>query len=147
MKTMCNRMCIFLMLCFVLLLPATATHAQQGQTGPPAYSTLADLLENEQTRKALIEDLRTLASKQTQVAEPGQALPVKEPEKLSLPGRMAELVSEVAGDVGSRFTRIAANLRWIMSAKPGTERAIDLGEVARAALNLGLIIIDRKSVV
>jgi hypothetical protein len=37
-------MCIFLMLCFVLLLPATATHAQQEQTAPPAYSTLADLL-------------------------------------------------------------------------------------------------------
>jgi small conductance mechanosensitive channel len=134
-------MCLFLMFCSVLLLPVTATHAQQEQAASPAYSTLADLLENEQTRKALIEDLRVLASKQTQVTEPGQALPVQEPEKLSLPRRMAEMVSGVAGEAGSRFQRIVSNLRGILTAKPGTERAIDMQEVTRAALNLGLLII------
>lgn len=54
---------------------------------------------------------------------------------------MAEMVSGVAGDVGSRFQQITANLRGVLTAKPGTARAIDMQEVAQAALNLGLIII------
>jgi small conductance mechanosensitive channel len=43
----------------------TACFAKQERPTPPAYSTLADLLENEQARQALIENLQTLAAEQT----------------------------------------------------------------------------------
>ena len=145
MKPLCTSILLFSVFGLALLLPfsaATTGHAQQEQSAPPAYSSLADLLENAQTRKALIEDLRALAAQQAgQLAESGQALPPQQPEKMSLPRRMAELVSGAAGDVVTRFQNIAVNLHGILTADPGTEKAIDMKEVAQAALNLGLIII------
>ena len=129
-------------LAFTLLFPAGTSHAQQAQSPPPAYSTLADLLENEQTRQALIQELRALAEKESgQLAAAGQALAQKEPEKLSLPRRLAEAVSGFAGQVGSRFEQIAANVTTIVTSRPGTDRAIDLEALAQASLNLGLVII------
>ncbi len=129
-------------LAFILLPPAGTSHAQQAQSEPPAYSTLADLLENEQARQALIQDLRALAEKESgQLAAAGQALAQEEPEKLSLPRRLAEAVSGFAGEVGSRFEQITASVTAIVTSRPGTERAIDLEALAQASYNLGLVII------
>lgn len=143
MKSLCTHTFIWLLLSLVALsIPGMAqtSLAQPEQTDPPAYSTLADILENEQTRTALIEDLRALAAQQAgRQAETGQAMPPEQPEKLSLTRRMAEMVSQVAGDAGSRVERIAGNIRGILTGA-GTARAIDLQEAAQAAANLGIVI-------
>ena len=116
--------------------------AQPDQSQPPAYSTLADLLENEQARKALIEDLRELAAKQGgEVAAAGKAAPPEaEPRKLSLPRRLAEAVSGFAGNVGSRFEKMVTTLKGVF-AGPGIGPKVDLAALSRAAINLALIII------
>lgn len=122
---------------------AKTCSAQENKGTTPAYSTLADLLENEQTRKALIEDLRQLAAKQApELSAADKTLPQKEaPKELSLPRRLAETVSDVSGGIGKNFDQMATNLKAIFTAKPGKERRIDQAALTKAAINLGLIII------
>lgn len=131
---------------FVFLFSTTMAKtcsAQENKGTTPAYSTLADLLENEQTRKALIEDLRQLAAKQApELSAADKTLPQKEaPKELSLPRRLAETVSDVSGGIGKNFDQMATNLKAIFTAKPGKERRIDQAALTKAAINLGLIII------
>ncbi|MFP4257670.1 MAG: mechanosensitive channel protein [Desulfovermiculus sp.] len=121
----------------ILVLPA-ASPAQSNQDAP-AYSTLADLLENEQSREKLIQELRSLAEKEgEQLAAPGQEAAATE-AKTSLPRRLAETVSDVAGDIGSRLEQIWSALAAIFTSGPGD--GVDMGAIASALFNLGLIIL------
>ncbi|HSH57352.1 MAG TPA: mechanosensitive ion channel domain-containing protein, partial [Halomonas sp.] len=123
-------------LLLALLVLATPAQAQQasGSSEPPAYSTLADLLENQQTRQELIDQLRGMAD---DVAEspPGEATSAAP----SLPRQLAELTSRVAGDVGSQIEAIASAIGGMFASD--LESTFDMGAFTTAAINLGLVIL------
>ncbi|MCC2597306.1 mechanosensitive ion channel [Pusillimonas sp. MFBS29] len=82
------------MLCSLALTSsATAQTADAPSASAPSYSALADLLENDQARDQLIEQLRNLAPQDGQAPAPtataAQPAPVAQPENLSLSQRMA----------------------------------------------------------
>ena len=121
----------------ILFLPA-ASPAQSNQEAP-AYSTLADLLENEQSRQKLIQELRSLAAQEgEQLAAPGQEAAATE-AKTSLPRRLAETVSDFAGDIGNRLEQIWSALAAVFTSGPGA--GMDMGVLVSALFNLGLIIL------
>lgn len=100
---------------------------------PPAYDTLADLLENEQTRQQLIDQLRGLA-------EEGEAAPVEEAPgpTASLPRQLAEMTSRIAGDIGGQIDNLINVLAALASGDAGR---FDLDAFTTAAINLGLVIL------
>ncbi|MDN3522712.1 mechanosensitive channel protein [Halomonas ramblicola] len=117
-----------------LLALAGPVQAQQdGGQEPPAYSTLADLLENEETRQQLIDQLRGMAG---DVAEPA---PEEEAASPSLPRQLAEVTSRVAGDIGSQFDAIAGALGGMFSGD--LDSTFDMAAFTGAAINLGLVIL------
>ncbi|MGM0759158.1 MAG: mechanosensitive channel protein [Thermodesulfobacteriota bacterium] len=119
-----------------LIFPAISW-AQSSQDAP-AYSTLADILENEQSRQELIQKLRSLAAGQEeQMAASGQPEAVGAPA--SLPRRLAETVSDFAGNVGSRLEQIWTALLKAFTFGPGS--GVDMKAFAEALFNLGLIIL------
>ncbi|MFO7878309.1 MAG: mechanosensitive channel protein [Desulfovermiculus sp.] len=118
---------------------STTTSLAQSNQDAPAYSTLADLLENEQSREKLIQELRSLAAKESeQLAAPGQEVAATE-AKASLPRRLAETVSDFAGDIGNRLEQIWSALAAVFTSGPGTGE--DMGALVFALFNLGLIIL------
>ncbi|MGM0646728.1 MAG: mechanosensitive ion channel protein MscS, partial [Thermodesulfobacteriota bacterium] len=143
-KTHVMAVCLGCVAWAVFALAGTAQaqqeQAQQDQAQSPAYSTLADMLENEQTRNTLIQELRRMAAQEGTSASASTAA-AKQPEKLSLPRRLADTVSEFAGEVGARLTTIVANLRGIFTAATGTEAGFDLRTLGQGALNLGLVVL------
>jgi len=123
----------------VLAAPEHAS-GQEQHTQPAAYETLADILENEQARNKLIQDLREMASRQgDQVAAGGPR--ARLPEKLSLPGRMANIVTDFVADIGTQFKTIASNLNGIVRTAPGDKAPFNLKTLGQATLNLGLVIL------
>ncbi|MDZ7759003.1 MAG: mechanosensitive channel protein [Desulfovermiculus sp.] len=122
-----------------LILPATSSLAQSSSASPPAYSTLADLLENEQSRQKLIQELRSLAA----VEGDQLALPAHESapadSKASLPRRLAETVSEFAGDIGARLEQIWSALSGAFTSGP--ETGVDVRALVSVLFNLGLMVI------
>ena len=123
----------------VLAAPVQAADQEQ-DTQPAAYATLADILENEQARNKLIQDLREMAAKQGESGAVG-APQAASPEKLSLPRRMAHIVSGFAATIGTRFETIAGNLKGIFATAPGDKAPFDYKALGQAALNLGLVIL------
>lgn len=119
-----------LLMLLMFTAPAMAQESGSGEQGAqdgPAYSTMADLLENEQSRQALIDQLRQLAAQQengesAQASDSGEATPAgaapaetsAEPgnneraESVSFPRRMAEITSSFADDIGGQFTALAS---------------------------------------
>ena len=123
----------------VLAVPGPAS-GQQQDTQPAAYATLADILENEQARNQLIQDLREMAAKQGDQAASSPPAATS-PEKLSLPRRMAHIVSGFAATIGTRFETIAGNLKGIFATAPGDKAGFDYKALGQAALNLGIVIL------
>lgn len=123
-------------LLLALLMLAAPAQAQQasGSSEPPAYSTLADLLENQETRQELIDQLRGMAG---DVAEstPGEAASAAP----SLPRQLAELTSRVASDIGSQLEAIASAIGGMFASD--LESTFDMGAFTSAAINLGLVIL------
>ncbi len=111
--------------------PAQAQMADEEQ--PTANATLADLLENEQTRQQLIDQLRGAADAAD--AEP----PPAEQAQLSLPRQLAEITSQVASDVGSQFTAIVGAVGGMFDSD--LESTFDVEAFTSAAINLGLVIV------
>lgn len=123
----------------MLVAPEHAS-GQQQDTQPGAYETLADILENEQARNRLIQDLRKMASRQGE--ESAAVAPEKATtEKQSLPGRMASIVSRFVADIRVRFETVIFNLKGILTKAPGDKHLFDFRVLAKAALNLGLVIL------
>nr|WP_246389860.1 mechanosensitive channel protein [Halomonas cerina] len=112
---------------------------QQADTGgdPPAYATLADLLENPETRQQLIDQLRGLAeasgAEAAQTAEETAAEP-------SLPRQLAELTSRIVGDIGTQFENLLGVIGSLFSGGLG-EDGFDMAAFLEAAINLGLVIL------
>nr|WP_284047845.1 mechanosensitive channel protein [Halomonas gemina] len=128
-------------LLIALVALAAPAHAQQADAGsePPAYSTLADLLENEQSRQQLIDQLRGMAgdvaASESTAAERSAAA---EP---SLPRQLAEATSRIVGDVGSQFTSLVEVLGGLFTGSADATSSFDTAAFTSAAINLGLVIL------
>lgn len=140
-KTQMIAVCLGCVLCAAVAVGGTALAQQEQPAQAPAYSTLADMLENEQTRNTLIQELRRMAADGGGAAASATAAAAKQPEKLSLPRRLADTVSEFAGEVGTRLTTIAANLRGIFTSTAGSDAGVDWNALGQETLNLGLVIL------
>lgn len=140
-----------LLMALLLLGPAQAQ--QTTPTAPsPAYDTLADLLEDEQSRNRLIEELRGLSQEES-VAPLGlegeisaEAIAATAPsgqtaEQISLPRRLAEATSNIASDVGGQFNNLINVLGSLFSGQPTGEPGFDSAAFMSAAINLGLVIL------
>lgn len=142
----------WLLLCLLFVMaPALA----QQDTAPadadaPAYSTLADMLENEQTRQTIIDQLRAQAAQENALAVEGapreeiaDAAPSDQTaSQVSFPRRLAEATSSIAGDLGGQFKSLAAALGGLFGS--GEARAsgpsFDTGAFLIAALNLLFVV-------
>ncbi|WP_275286563.1 mechanosensitive ion channel domain-containing protein [Halomonas elongata] len=108
----------------------------------PANAALADMLENPETRQQLIDQLRGMADASAdqpdgEQADAGTTPSVQEP---SLPRRLAELTSHVAGNIGLQVSLLYGSLANLFTG--GEEGAsIDLSVVTSAVINLGLVIL------
>lgn len=130
-------------LLLALLAFAIPVQAQQEQSGeaPPAYSTLADLLENEQTRQQLIDQLRSLAD------DPANAdTAADDPDlirlELSLPRQLAQATSRIAGDVGDQFENLIGAVSSLVTGDLASQDSVfDMAAFTTAAINLGLVIL------
>ncbi|PWV78798.1 mechanosensitive channel protein [Halomonas sp. A11-A] len=108
--------------------PADAAGSQ------PANATLADLLENEETRRQLIEQLRGMA--EAPAAEP----PAEEAATASLPRQLAELTSRIASDIGGQFGSAVEAVGDLFTG--GLEDStFDTAAFTSATINLGLVIL------
>ncbi|MGJ7461362.1 mechanosensitive channel protein [Halomonas sp. MA07-2] len=112
--------------------PAQAQPAEaDGQT---ANATLANLLENEETRQQLIEQLRGMAEASATEPPPEEAAPV------SLPRQLAELTSRIANDIGSQFGSAVEAVGDLFTG--GLEDStFDTAAFTSATINLGLVIL------
>ncbi len=123
-------------LLIALMVFTSPVHAQQAETGaePPAYSTLAALLENEESRQQLIDQLRGMADEaQPQAVEEVSAEP-------SLPRQLAQATSRIAGDIGSQFGDAVGAMAGLFTG--GVEDStFDTAAFTSAAINLGLVIL------
>ena len=124
-------------LLMALLAFAAPVQAQQGGDGsePPAYSTLADLLEDEQSRQQLIDQLRGMAD--DVAAEPAASADADP----SLPRQLAEATSRIVGDVGSQLTSVIDVVGGLVTGSADATSSFDMTAFTSAAINLGLVIL------
>ncbi|WP_287124706.1 mechanosensitive channel protein [Chromohalobacter sp.] len=143
----------WLLLCLLFVM---APVLAQQDTAPadadaPAYSTLADMLENEQTRQTIIDQLRAQAAQENALAVEGapsreeiaDAAPSDQTaSQVSFPRRLAEATSSIAGDLGGQFKSLAAALGGLFGS--GEARAsgpsFDTAAFLIAALNLLFVV-------
>ncbi|MBS9404689.1 mechanosensitive channel protein [Halomonas sp. TRM85114] len=119
-------------------IPAQAQQEPSGEA-PPAYSTLADLLENEQTRQQLIDQLRSLADDPAS-AETAAEDPIR--LDLSLPRQLAQATSRIAGDVGDQFENLIGVVSSLVTGGLASQDSVfDMAAFSTAAINLGLVIV------
>ena len=123
-----------LALLLLLLAPGVGSAATAAEAQPrerPSSAALADMLEDEQTRKRLIEDLRSAAAERGEAgaAEATAATP-------SLPERVGTAAQEAVELTADRLAD-AARALVAMTA----EDAIEWDAVAAAATDLALLIV------
>nr|WP_227370524.1 mechanosensitive channel protein [Halomonas sp. M20] len=118
----------------------------------PAYSTLADLLENEGSRQRLIEELRSLAANQqeesdategvSQASNAEQAPGKQDAKDISLARQLAETTSSIAGDLSGQFKNLTGALATLISpADDSLAPRVSMAELSRLALNMALVIV------
>ncbi|MEI2416598.1 mechanosensitive ion channel domain-containing protein [Orrella sp. JC864] len=141
---------LFCLLALACVLPAGAHAAAAPQPAAPAqdapsYSALADLLENEQSRQALIEQLRALAADGAPAsgtpAPPGgarAALPDEAGEP-SLSRRIADGTQEFFTDLGQGLAEAAAAFRSVGSGEGA--RGISMQAWLNALAGLALVVL------
>lgn len=147
-----SRLCALLMgvLMFAVMAIATPAMAQQAESGGdgPAYSTLADLLENEQARAKLIEQLRQLAEAPAD-ATAGAASDASGAASqaanaaggdATLPKQLADMTSRVVSEFGDQFDNLATILVSLVDGSVADE-GLNFGLFTEAAINLGLVIL------
>jgi moderate conductance mechanosensitive channel len=139
----------------MLLLAAPAFAQETGAESDPAYGTLADLIEDDSSRNALIEELRALQAARASVDEEGpvpaeqiaaESPSDQQPEEVSFARRMAATTGNLAANMGDQFAALGAALGGLVGA--GQARAdqavageVDLQEVGAAAVNLAILVI------
>lgn len=140
-----------------LVMSSFSVQAQQDSappSEPPAYATLADMLEDEQAREQLIEQLRELAGREGG-SEPlglegevsSEAIAADSPsgqeaEDVTLPRRLAEATSNIAGDIGGQFRNMIQAIGALFGSDPAPgDATFDTAAFIDAAINLALVII------
>jgi small-conductance mechanosensitive channel len=139
----------------MLLLAAPAFAQETGAESDPAYGTLADLIEDDSSRNALIEELRALQAARASVDQEGpvpaeqiaaESPSDQQPEEVSFARRMAATTGNLAANLGDQFAALGAALGGLVGA--GQARAdqavageVDLQEVGAAAVNLAILVI------
>ncbi|MDN6180987.1 MAG: mechanosensitive ion channel [Halomonas subglaciescola] len=144
-------LCLWLLAAVMLSAPALAQNdaanaATEG--GAATYSTLADLLENDDSRHKLVELLRRQAAElpegavQQQLPEqaPEQAAQGSDiaPDDVSLPRQVAEVTSNIVSDVGTQLEQLVDIVGGLFTGE-GTGH-FDTAAFVSAAINLGLVI-------
>ncbi|MBR2512885.1 MAG: mechanosensitive channel protein [Halomonas sp.] len=140
---------LFALLATPVLAQTTLTAEEQETTQTaqeaPTYAALADLLEDEQGRQALIELLRNQAStlpaglaselSPEAAAQGGEVAP----ENVSLPRQLAELTSGVVTDIGRQLEQAFTMVSGLFTGQgAGT---FDTAGFINAAINLGIVIV------
>ncbi|SDM96174.1 mechanosensitive channel protein [Vreelandella arcis] len=112
---------------------------------PQTYESLANLLENEQSRQELIDLLRSQASEVSESATANSELSQEAaqgsditPTDVSLPRQLAELTSQVVNDVGGQFEQVASLMSDLFTGRG--ESTFDMPAFVTAAINLGIVI-------
>ncbi|MDX1464789.1 MAG: mechanosensitive channel protein [Halomonas sp.] len=135
-----TALCGWLLLALLALAgPVQAQPADAGNA-PPAYSTLADLLENAESRQQLIEQLRGLAAN-APAAEAAGTATAAEAETPSLPRQLAQATSRIAGDVGTQLSNVAEAVSGLFSGSAEAAGSFDMAAFTEATINLGLVIL------
>lgn len=155
-----NSRSLWLWVAGLLLALLAATLPAQAQPtdiapSPPTYSTLADLLENEQSRNRMIEELRSLAHTEEGVVAPlglegevsAEAIAAAAPsgqsaDDVSLARRLAVATSSIAGDIGGQFNNIVSVVGSLFSGQAATGGSqLDMAAISSVSINLALVII------
>lgn len=128
---------IAMLLVISLAQPAMAQSADKDAEPPAANATLAEIIENPDTRQQLIDQLRG-AAEETQ-DQTGDALPGD--EEPTLPRQLAETTSMVVSELtehGGQALSVVGNL-FRNGLSGGT--AIDIKALTTASTNLGLVVL------
>nr|WP_189467023.1 mechanosensitive channel protein [Halomonas qijiaojingensis] len=136
------------MVLLAISFPLQAQQSDAPSAEPPAYATLADLLENEQARNELIEHLRSLAARTDAPADAApqagaESAPSDQPaEQASLPRRLAEATSHIAGNIGGQLDNMLKAVSALFSGEAtARDTTFDMAAFTEAAFNLALVII------
>ncbi len=126
---------LLLMLTALLIAPAQS-FAQSGDQ--PGYGALADILEDEEARNRLIEDLRQRSAEQQQDGVQREASPAgQSEEEFSFARQIANTTQAFAENIVGEF---AAGMSALSALLTG-EEALDWATLATATMNLGLVIV------
>ncbi|HEX5677994.1 MAG TPA: mechanosensitive ion channel protein MscS, partial [Alcanivorax sp.] len=151
-----------LMFLATLVLAAPSFAQEAGNANEPAYGTLADLIEDESSRNALIKELRALQAARTSPEARQAPLAVEggvpaeriaarspsdqQPEEVSFARRMAATTGNLAGNMGEQFAALGAALGGLVGAgqaqaDEAVAAEVDLQQVGAAAVNLAILVI------
>lgn len=126
-------------------LTAENENSTQATEEVPSYAALADLLEDEQGRQALIELLRNQATalpaglaNELSPAAAAQGSDIA-PEDVSLPRQLAEVTSRIVSDVGGQLEQTVVSVANLFTGQG--DGTFDMSAFSSAAINLGLVII------
>lgn len=134
-----------LMLLFLLtVMSSTSVFAQEAtaENSAAGYASLADILENDEARDRLVNELRELSTQEQQeqqiAAEADPLLPgVEPPEEVSFARRIANTTQHTAQNF---FSELSAGMEALGNVGSGG-RQVDMGALTTAALNLALVIV------
>jgi small conductance mechanosensitive channel len=125
------------LLMVILAQPAMAQSAEGGNEPATANATLAELLENPDTRQQLIDQLRGAAG-DTQ-AQAAEALPAStEP---SLPRQLADTTSRVVSEISDHVTQAITVVGNLFRNGLAGESGFDINALTSATINLGLVVL------
>ncbi|WP_240724624.1 mechanosensitive channel protein [Halomonas borealis] len=129
-----RRLLYLLSLCLMagLFLASGPLQAQATDAQPAANSTLADMLENPDTRQQLIDQLRA------QAEAPAEEAAAAEP---SLPRQLAGATRHVVDELSSQFEAMTGTLNQLFGGGVADDAGFDMAAFTSAALNLGLVIL------
>lgn len=121
----------------VLAQPAMAQSAEGGGEPATPNATLAELLDNPDTRQQLIDQLRGAA--EDTKARVAEAPPVtNEP---SLPRRLADTTSQVVDELGDHVTQAITVIGDLFTNGLASESGFSANVLLSAAINLGLVML------
>lgn len=130
-RTFLRRWILLCLLFFITLptaqavsLPQAAVAAQQTKTDSgnaqepglddkkAAYAALANILDNDQSRQELIEQLRNAAATPTDTGTPELAPPTEEPEEKTVLQGLTDMARQYGGEAARQFIRLHDNILY-----------------------------------
>lgn len=141
--------CLFA-LTLILAGPGPAFAQSTEPTGVAALSpeqakALADLLQDDTTRAALVDALKSVGTQQTAAADPATTAAMEQPEQVSLGRRAAQFTQTAALAVGSALTTFGAGLTRAPDAL-NSALSVDPALIWDAIRELALVIIATVAV-